>query len=475
MENRTRFYIGGNWVAPSTGETRRVVNPATEEPIGSVAMGGERDMDRAVRSAAAAFDSYSRTTREERIALLERVVARYEERLDEIADTIREEVGAPTRLSREFQAPMGLAQLTTTLEALRGFSFEEELGSARVVREPIGVCGLITPWNWPANQIACKVAPALAAGCSMVLKPSEIAPHSAILFAEILDSAGIPPGVFNLVHGDGPTVGAALSAHPGVDMISFTGSTRAGVEVARNAAPTVKRVAQELGGKSASVILDDADLERAVARDVARVYANSGQSCLAPTRMLVPRAWMDEAAALARAAMEAVQVGSPRDLKTDMGPLASRRQLERVRSLIQTGLDEGARLETGGTGRPDGSRVGHYVKPTVFSHARNDMTIARQEIFGPVLTIIGYEDEEDAARVANDTTYGLAGYVSSGDPERAHALARRLRVGSVFLNDAFIDPRAPFGGYKRSGNGRESGRYGLEEFLETKAITGHEG
>ena len=472
MEHRTRFYIGGEWVAPESGATIPVINPATEESIGPVAMGGPDDVDRAVSAAVAAFGSYSRSSCEERIELLEEIVERYRARLDEIAATISEEVGAPASLAREHQAPMGLAQLTATLEALREFKFEEELGPTRVLREPVGVCGLITPWNWPVNQIACKVAPALAAGCTMVLKPSEVAPFNAILFAEILDAAGVPAGVFNLVNGDGPTVGAALSSHPGIDMVSFTGSTRAGVDVAKNAAPTVKRVAQELGGKSADIILDDADLREAVARNVQRVCTNSGQSCLAPTRMLVPQARMDEAAALAREAAEKVRVGEPGEEQTDIGPVVSRRQFDRVQALIQAGIDERAKLETGGVGRPDGLEVGYYVKPTVFSHVTNDMTIAQQEIFGPVVTIIGYTDEDDAVRIANDTVYGLTGYISTVDPKRAETLARRLRTGSVHINDSFIDVRAPFGGYKQSGNGRESGRYGIEEFLEVKAVTG---
>ena len=472
-DNRTRFYIDGAWVEPSTDATLDVINPATEEAIGPVAMGSKEDVDRAVAAAAAAFGSYSRTSREERIELLEGIIDRYEARFDEVAATISEEMGAPVSLAHEYQAPLGLGQLTTTLDVLREFEFEEDHGSTRIFRESVGVCGLITPWNWPLNQIACKVAPALAAGCTMVLKPSEFSPFSAILFTEILDAAGVPAGVFNLVNGDGPTVGVALSSHPDIDMISFTGSTRAGVDVAQNAAPTVKRVAQELGGKSADIILDDADFQEAVGRNVERVCMNSGQSCIAPTRLLVPQSRMDEAAAIAKAVAEKVRVGDPEEAQTDMGPVVSGRQFERVQALIQAGIDEGARLETGGTGRPDGLELGYYVKPTVFSHVTNDMTIAQQEIFGPVVSIIGYADEDDAVRIANDTVYGLAGFISSSNPERARTLARRFRAGGVHLNDSFIDVGAPFGGYKRSGNGRESGRYGLEEFLEVKAVTGY--
>ncbi len=473
MENRTRFYIHGEWVTPSTGKTSDVVNPATEEVIGCVAMGDQDDVDRAVAAARSAFVSYSKTTQKERIELLEEVVHHYRARMDEMAEVISEEMGAPMKLANSDQAPMGLDHLVITLEVLRAFKFEEEIGSSRVIREPMGVCGLITPWNWPINQISCKVAPALAAGCTMVLKPSEIAPFNAVLFTEILDVAGVPAGVFNLVNGNGPTVGAALSSHPDIDMVSFTGSTRAGIQVARNAAPTVKRVAQELGGKSANILLDDTDFERTVARDVSRLCTNSGQSCIAPSRMLVPQQRMNEAASIAGKAAEKIKVGDPSNKGTRMGPVVSRQQFERIQSLIRSGIDEGANLVAGGLGRPDGLAAGFYVKPTVFSHVSNDMQIAQQEIFGPVLSMIGYTDEDDAVRIANDTVYGLSGYVSSGNPERAQAVARRIRAGNIYINGALPDSRTPFGGYKRSGNGREWGRYGLEEFLETKAVVGY--
>jgi len=382
-------------------------------------------------------------------------------------------MGAPLGLAKAAQAPAGLGHFMTTLSVLKNFEFEEDIGTSRVIREPAGVCGFITPWNWPLNQIACKVAPALAAGCTMVLKPSEVAPFNAILFAEIMDDAGVPAGVFNLVNGDGPTVGAAISSHPKIDMVSFTGSTRAGIEVARNAAPTVKRVAQELGGKSANIILDDADFAQSISRDVFGMCTNSGQSCNAPTRMLVPDSRMDEAAAIAKGAAEQVKVGDPNAADTTIGPVVSDVQYEKIQNLIQQGIDEGATLECGGTGRPDGLNAGYFVKPTVFSHVTNDMSIAQEEIFGPVLSLIGYADDDDAVRIANDTVYGLSGYISAGDPERARQVARRIRTGNIHLNGAPVDNKSPFGGYKQSGNGREWGRYGFEEFLEVKSILGY--
>jgi aldehyde dehydrogenase (NAD+) len=473
MSNRQKFYINGEWMAPSTSATLEVINPATEEPIDSIALGGPADVDQAVAAAKAAFETFSQTSREERVALLEQIIATYSARMGDVAQVISQEMGAPLPLAKAAQAPAGLGHFMTTLEVLKTFEFEEDIGTSHVVREPAGVCGFITPWNWPINQIACKVAPALAAGCTMVLKPSEVAPFNAILFAEILDDAGVPAGVFNLVNGDGPTVGVALSSHPDVDMMSFTGSTRAGIEVAKNAAPTVKRVAQELGGKSANIILDDADFQAAISRDVFGMCMNSGQSCNAPTRMLVPNARMDEAAAIAKAAAENVKVGAPDAEGTTIGPVVSEVQFNKIQGLIEKGIEEGAKLETGGPGRPDGLNQGYYVKPTVFSHVTNDMTIAREEIFGPVLSLIGYEDDEDAVRIANDTVYGLSGYISSGDPERAKAIARRIRSGNVHLNGAPVDQSAPFGGYKQSGNGREWGSHGFEEFLEVKAIMGY--
>ncbi len=473
MSNRQSFYINGEWVAPSTDDRLDVINPATEEVLDQVAMGGAADVDRAVAAAKAAFESFSQTSKQERIALLQKIIEVYSARLGDVAAVISDEMGAPLALANAAQAPSGLGHFMTTMEVLKNFEFEEDLGSSRVIREPAGVCGFITPWNWPINQITCKVAPALAAGCTMILKPSEVAPFNATLFAEILDEAGVPAGVFNLVNGDGPTVGAALSSHPDVDMMSFTGSTRAGVEVAKNAAPTVKRVAQELGGKSANVILDDADFAKAISRDVFGMCMNSGQSCNAPTRMLVPNSRMEEAAAIAKAAAEHVKVGDPKTEGTTIGPVVSAVQFEKIQALIQKGIDEGAKLEIGGTGRPDGLNRGYYVKPTVFSNVTNEMTIAREEIFGPVLSLIGYQDEADALRIANDTLYGLSGYVSAGKPERAIEFAKKMRTGNVHINGAPVDNKAPFGGYKQSGNGREWGRFGLEEFLEVKAIMGY--
>ncbi len=473
MSNREKFYINGEWVEPSNSDRLDVINPATEEPIGQVAMGTSEDVNKAVSAAVEAFETFGNSSKEERMDLLQRIVGVYQARMGDIATVISEEMGAPMRLAKAAQGPAGLGHFMTTLNVLKDYDFEEDLGGARVIKEPAGVCGFITPWNWPINQIACKVAPALAAGCTMVLKPSEVAPFNAILFAEILHEAGTPAGVFNLVNGDGPSVGVALSSHPDVDMVSFTGSTRAGVDVAKNAAATVKRVTQELGGKSANLILDDADFSEAIGRDVFSMCTNSGQSCNAPTRMLVPLSRMEEAAEIAAAAAKNVKVGDPNARDTNIGPVVSAVQYERIQNLIQKGIDEGAKLEVGGTGRPDGLNQGYYVKPTVFSHVTNDMTIAQEEIFGPVLSLIGYEDDEDAVRIANDTIYGLSGYISSGDPERARQIARKIRTGNVHLNGAGPDYSAPFGGYKRSGNGREWGRYGFEEYLETKAILGY--
>jgi len=472
IDNARKFYIDGEWVDPQSSETLDVINPATEKPVATIALGGADDVDRAVAAARKAFESFSRTTREERIELLTKVIDVYKSRMGDIAEVVSQEMGAPVSLARGAQAPAGLAHLMATLAALKEMSFEEQIGTTTVVYEPVGVCGFITPWNWPLNQIGAKVAPALAAGCTMVLKPSEIAPLNAIVFAEVLDEAGVPAGVFNLVNGDGPTVGTALAVHPDIDMVSFTGSTRAGIEVAKNAAPTVKRVAQELGGKSANIILDDADLEAALSRDVAGMYVNSGQSCNAGSRMLIPQEWMDDAIRIAKKTTEQVVVGSPGDEGTAVGPVVSAAQFKKVQGLIEKALEEGATLVAGGPGRPDGVQSGYYVRPTVFANVTNEMTIAQEEIFGPVITLIGYKDEEDALRIANDTVYGLAGMVSSSDPERARAVARRMRTGMVHLNGAPLTADAPFGGYRQSGNGREYAAHGLREFLEAKSIYG---
>jgi aldehyde dehydrogenase (NAD+) len=472
VDHARQFYINGQWVAPLTDETLGVINPATEEVIDTIALGGPDDVDAAVAAARAAFETFSVTSREERLALLDRIIEVYKSHITEMGDIISAEVGAPVLMAHRSQATAGVGHFMTARKVLAEYEFEKELGTTLVVREPIGVCALITPWNWPLNQIACKVAPALAAGCTMVLKPSEVAPLNAILFAEILDEAGVPAGVFNLVNGDGVNVGSPLSSHPDVDMVSFTGSTRAGVEVARAAAPTVKRVAQELGGKSANIILDDADFATVIARDVATMYNNSGQSCSAPSRMLVPAARMDEAAAIAAEAAKHVVVGDPKDDASKIGPVVSGVQYDRIQQLIEKGISEGATLQVGGPGKPEGLETGYFVKPTVFSHVSNDMTIAREEVFGPVLVMIGYADDDDAVRIANDSAYGLSGYIS-GSTERAKAMARRIRTGNVHLNGARGDLNAPFGGYKQSGNGREWGEFGMEEFLETKAIMGY--
>jgi len=467
-----KFYIGGSWVAPKATRTLTLVNPANETPLYDVALGGADDVDAAVAAAREAWPSYAATTREERLALLQRVMEIYGRRMKDIGAAISDEMGAPLTLAERAHAGSGLSHFMTTREALQAYAFEERLGHAMVVREPVGVAGLITPWNWPMNQIACKVAPALAAGCTMVLKPSEYTPTSALILAEILHEAGVPPGVFNLVNGLGPEVGAALSAHASLDMISFTGSTRAGIDVAMRAAPTVKRVTQELGGKSANIILEDADFAKAVAGGTRHCFNNSGQSCNAPTRMLVPEARMREAARIAADVANGLKVGDPRAPGVDLGPVVNRTQWEKIQRLIETGASERATLAAGGPGRPQGVNKGYYVRPTVFADVTPEMTIAREEIFGPVLSILSYKDEDDAVRIANDTPYGLAGYVSSGDIERARRVARRIRAGNVNLNGVMNDRRAPFGGYKQSGNGREWGRFGLDEYLEVKAIGG---
>ena len=470
MREYLKFYIDGQWVDPVELKTLDVENPATEEACGKIALGSAADVDKAVRAARKAFASWSRSSREERLDLLQNIAAQYQKRAGDLAAAVTQEMGAPASLARNSQVPLGLGHLSVAIDVLKAFPFEEQRGATLIVKEPIGVCGLITPWNWPLNQIAVKVIPALATGCTMVLKPSEIAPFSGHLFAEIMHAAGVPAGVFNLVHGDGPGVGVALTSHPDVDMISFTGSTRAGVEIARNAAPTVKRVAQELGGKSPRIVLDDEAFAAGVSGGVAAMMGNSGQTCAAGSRMLVPHTRMDEAVAIAREVAAQVTVGDPTgDVR--MGPVSSRVQFDKIQRLIQKGIDEGATLVSGGTGRPQGLDKGYYVKPTVFANVTSDMTIAREEIFGPVLAIIGYETVDRAIEIANDTEYGLAAYVHSADLEKARAIARRIRAGQVSINGGF-DFTAPFGGYKMSGNGREWGEYGFNECLETKAILG---
>ncbi|WP_042302770.1 aldehyde dehydrogenase family protein [Paraburkholderia kururiensis] len=473
MKNALKFYIDGAWRTPAGNSRLPVIDPCTETPFAEVALGDPRDVDRAVAAAKRAFATFSLTDPAERIALARRILDVYLTRSDEIADTISREIGAPRQLARNWQAALGRRHLEELLHTCETFAWQRSKGTTLVRYEPVGVVALITPWNWPINQIVCKVAPALVAGCTMVLKPSEISPLNAALFAEVLDEAGVPAGVFNLVHGDGPTVGAALCAHPDVDMVSFTGSTRAGVQIATLSAPTVKRVHQELGGKSANLLLDDADFETAVTKGVNSCFNNSGQSCNAPTRMLVPAARHDEAVEIARHAAAAHRVGPADAPETTMGPVVSDVQFERVQRLIATGIEEGATLVAGGLGRPAGLERGYYVQPTVFAHVRPDMTIAREEIFGPVLSILPYRDEEDAISIANDSPYGLAAYVQSRDLDRARRVAFRLRAGSVHLNYPAWDPGAPFGGYRQSGNGREYGEWGLEAFLEVKGVVGY--
>ena len=473
MKECTQFYINGEWVDPVDPKHLDVINPATEETIGKIAMGNSNDVDKAVAAAKEAFESFSQTSKEERLALMGKILEVYQSRYDEIAETISSEMGAPLWLSKAAQAATGAGHFGTFMEVLKNYNFDEDKGTTRLRKEPVGVCGLITPWNWPINQIACKVAPALAAGCTMVLKPSEVSPLNAIIFAEVLHEAGVPAGVFNLVNGDGLSVGEAMSSHPDIDMMSFTGSTRAGVAVAKASADTVKRVSQELGGKSANIILDDADFNQSVAGGVTGCFMNSGQSCNAPTRMLVPADRQDEAVAIAKATAEATIVGDPKEVAAGgIGPVVSEVQFNKIQGLIEKGIEEGATLVAGGPGKPDGFNAGYYVKPTIFSDVSNDMTIAREEIFGPVLSILPYKNEDEAISIANDTEYGLSGYVS-GSQEKAQKFAEKFRSGNVHVNGAGPDFNAPFGGYKKSGNGREWGDLGFEEFLEIKAILGY--
>lgn len=477
MLERLQFYIGGKWVNPSQTQTLDVIDPSNEHAFARISLGSKADVDLAVGSARNAFETFSQTSREERIDILEKIIAAFQNRFDEMAETISREMGAPLSFSKAAQASSGLGHFQEALKILRTYEFAKLDGRTAITKEPIGVCGLITPWNWPINQIACKVAPAIAAGCTMVLKPSEVAPLNAMLLADMMHEAGVPPGVFNLVNGDGPTVGAAISAHPDIDMVSFTGSTRAGIAVAKAAADTVKRVTQELGGKSPNIILEDADFPKAISKSVANMMSNSGQSCNAPSRMFVPRAKQDEAVALAKYAAEQIQVVSPFSLDAkprSIGPVVSETQFNKIQGLIKTGINEGATLVTGGLGLPEDKTEGYYVRPTVFSDVSNNMTIAKEEIFGPVLCIIPYDTEEEAITMANDTPYGLAAYVQSGSIEHARKVASRLRAGNVHLNGAQPDLSVPFGGYKQSGNGRECGEMGFEEFLETKAVIGYE-
>jgi aldehyde dehydrogenase (NAD+) len=470
--NNLRFYIGGQWVDPAAPAVRELVNPASEQPFAEVAMGGVADVDRAVAAARGAFPRWSQSNVAERIELLEAIAAAYEPRIPEVAALVTQEMGSPADFARAFHAAAPVALIRQVVQILRSYDFERPLGSTQILREPIGVCGLISPWNVPVGTLMNKIAPALAAGCTVVAKPSEFSPLSPLILFEAMHEAGVPTGVVNLVNGDGPTAGQAIAAHPGVDMISFTGSPRAGALIAKAAADTFKRVQQELGGKSANIVLPDADLDKVVTAGLQRSYVGGGQSCQAPTRMLVPAAQHARACAAAGAAAESYVVGDPLDPRTQMGPLVNRAQFDRVQRLIGAGISEGATLVTGGLGRPAGLDRGYYVRPTVFGNVDPRSTIAQEEIFGPVLSIIPYQTEEQAIEIANDSPYGLAGWVYSGDLDHARSVARRMRTGRVYLNGAPADPAAPFGGYKHSGNGREGGVFGLEEFLEIKALLG---
>ena len=473
MKRHAQFYIDGHWVDPVAPAALDVIDPSTEEPFTQIAAGSGRDVDRAAAAARAAFASYSQRSREERLALLRRILENYNSRADELATAVSQEMGAPVSFAREAQVWAGRVHLEATIEALEAYEFSRLRGTSLIAKEPIGVAALITPWNWPLNQIVCKVAPALAAGCTSILKPSEIAPISGIIFAEIVDASDAPPGVFNLVNGTGLEVGQSMAAHPDVDMVSFTGSTRAGIAVAKAAADNVKRVAQELGGKSPNIILPDADFPASVRAGVLACFSNSGQSCDAPTRMLVPAEKQQEALGIAAEVASEQKVGNPREPGIDLGPVVSQIQFDKIQRLIETGIREGAKLVAGGLGRPAGLNKGYYVRPTVFGDVTPGMTIEREEVFGPVLAIMGYRDEDEAIRIANDTPYGLAAYVSSQDIGHARAVAARLRAGAVNINYPEWDVNAPFGGYKQSGNGREYADFGIDEYVELKAVVGY--
>ena len=473
MSNHLKFYIDGAWVDPVVPAKLDVINPATEEAYTQISVGTKADVDKAVAAAKRAFKTFSLVSHADRVALLKRILEVYNERFEDIAQAVSDEMGAPIQFARDAQAWAGRAHMEATIAALENYEFSEKRGATMVVKEPIGVCALITPWNWPLNQIVCKVAPALAAGCTVVLKPSEIAPISGIVWSEIMDAAGVPKGVYNMVNGTGPDVGQVMAGHPDVDMVSFTGSTRAGIIVAKTAADTVKRVAQELGGKSANIILEDADFETAVAKGVEGCFGNTGQSCDAPTRMLVPRARHDEALGIAKKAAEGFKTGDPKAEGTDLGPVVSQLQFDKIQRLIQTGIDEGATVVAGGVGRPDGLNRGYYIRPTVFGHVTPEMTVAREEIFGPVLSVISYDNEDQAVEIANDTVYGLAAYIQSQNIDHARKVAARMRAGTVNLNYPDWDTFSSFGGYKQSGNGREYADFGIHDFLEIKSIVGY--
>ena len=476
MLRKTEFYIDGKWTNPAVAREFEVINPADEQPYAVISLGSEADVDKAVAAARRAFGPWSTTSLEERVAVIERLLDIYKRRTGDMAKAISEEMGAPMKLALEDQAAVGSYHIKNFIRALKSFDFEHALDERnpqeRILREPIGVCGLITPWNWPMNQVTLKVIPAIGVGCTVVLKPSEIAPISSIVFAEMMDEAGFPAGVFNMVNGDGPTVGEAMSRHPGIDMMSFTGSTRAGIAVTKSSADTVKRVALELGGKSPNLVFADSDLEAAVVRGLDHCFENTGQSCNAPTRMLVERPVYDRAVEIAANHTKSVKVGNPADEGSHIGPLVSEVQFNKVQGLIEAAIKEGAKLVAGGPGRPEGFNRGYYVRPTVFADVDNSMTIAREEVFGPVLAMIPFETEEEAVEIANDPPYGLSSYIQSGDPERVRRVARQLRSGMVQVNGKGRAPGSPFGGYKQSGLGREGGMFGLEDFLEVKSVSG---
>ena len=474
MSHNTQFYINGEWVDPAVPHLFDVIDPATEEAYTQISLGSKADVDKAVKAARTAFESFSQTTKAYRLDLLKSILKAYKARYNDVAAAITQEMGAPTQLATQAQAAIGVGHISQMIKVLESFEFDHLQGTTLITKEPIGVVGMITPWNWPINQITCKVCPAIAAGCTMILKPSEISPIDAIIFAEIMHEAGVPKGVFNLINGDGPGVGTALSEHPDIDMISFTGSARAGILIAQAAAPTIKRVHQELGGKSATILLDDVDVTRAVKKGVIDCFQNSGQSCNAPTRLFVPEKLNDQAIQVAKTTAESLKVGPPTAEGVYMGPVVSQVQFDKIQAYIQSGIDEGATLVTGGPGRPENLNRGFYVRPTVFANVTPDMKIAREEIFGPVLSMLTYTTEDEVVAQANNTVYGLAAYVQSADRARAQKIARKMRAGNVYINYPPGDLNAPFGGYKQSGNGREWGQWGLEEFLEIKGIVGYE-
>ncbi len=472
MKNSNKFFINGEWVKPNSDSTKEVINPSNEQVICEISIGNKIDLDNAVKAAKLAFNEYSNFSKEDKLMILERIILSYKKRMIDLSQAVTLEMGAPKSLSEKAQVPSGLGHFIQTKKVLESFNFEREINFSIVRKEAIGVCGLITPWNWPLNQMACKIAPALAAGCTMILKPSEEAPLSAIILAEIMEDADLPKGVFNLVNGTGPELGNLISKHSDIDMVSFTGSTKAGISVATNSAETIKRVTQELGGKSANIILEDADFSKSVAKGIFHCMNNSGQSCNAPTRMLIPEGKMEDAIRISKETVEKLNIGDPKDENTNVGPVVNKDQFVKILDYINKGIEEGATLITGGKKFPDNLDKGFFIKPTIFANVTTDMVISREEIFGPVLSIIAYKTEEEAINIANDSSYGLSGYISSNNIDKAKKMASKIRTGMIHFNYAPVDQALPFGGYKMSGNGREWGEYGIEDFLETKAIIG---